>query len=142
MTIETQVKVLETMVSKIEVSIEKLTQVSTDVGKLLAVHVERINTIEKVNDRMDNEIKEIHSRITTTSREICDKIDKMEQAIEDRIKEHEEVSSYQNSKILDQHFSNIRDISARLEILENWRWLIIGGAVVVGYLISNIKAFI
>jgi len=34
------------------------------------------------------------------------------------------------------HFKGIED---RLNNLEKWRWMVIGGAAVVGYLVSNIS---
>jgi len=34
------------------------------------------------------------------------------------------------------HFKNIEE---RLTNLEKWRWMVVGGAAVVGYLISNIS---
>ena len=142
MTIESQVKVLESVVTKIDTSIEKLTQVSNDIGKLLAVHDERINTIEKVNDRMDKEVKDIHSRITTTTREICDKIDQMESMLEGKLKEHSENSIAQYKEIIKGNDINIDNLVNRVEVLERWRWFVIGSATVVGYLLANIKQFI
>lgn len=142
MTVESQVRVLEAVVSKIDTSIEKLTQVSNDIGKLLAVHDERINTIEKVNDRMDTEVRDLHSRITTTTREICDKIDQMENMLEGKLKEHSEASIAQYKDIIKGNDINIDNLVNRVEVLERWRWFVIGSATIVGYLLANVRQFI
>lgn len=142
MTIESQVKVLESVVSKIDTSIEKITQVSNDIGKLLAVHDERINTIEKVNNRMDTEVRDLHSRITTTTREICDKIDQMELLLEAKLKEHSDNSIKQNKELLESNDLNMINLKNRIEILERWRWFVLGAAACIGYLIANAKTFI
>lgn len=142
MTIESQVKVLESVVSKIDTSIEKITQVSNDIGKLLAVHDERINTIEKVNNRMDIEVRDLHSRITTTTREICDKIDAMEILLEAKLKEHSDNSIKQNKELLESNDLNMINLKNRIEVLERWRWFVLGAAACVGYLIANAKTFI
>ena len=142
MTIESQVKVLESVVSKIDTSIEKITQVSNDIGKLLAVHDERINTIEKVNNRMDIEVRDLHSRITTTTREICDKIDAMELLLEAKLKEHSDNSIKQNKELLESNDLNMINLKNRIEVLERWRWFVLGAAACVGYLIANAKTFI
>ena len=142
MTIESQVKVLESVVSKIDTSIEKITQVSNDIGKLLAVHDERINTIEKVNNRMDIEVRDLHSRITTTTREICDKIDAMEILLEAKLKEHSDNSIKQNKELLESNDYNMINLKNRIEVLERWRWFVLGAAACIGYLIANAKTFI
>ena len=142
MTIESQVKVLESVVSKIDTSIEKITQVSNDIGKLLAVHDERINTIEKVNNRMDTEVRDLHSRITTTTREICDKIDAMELLLEAKLKEHSDNSIKQNKELLESNDLNMINLKNRIEVLERWRWFVLGAAACIGYLIANAKTFI
>ena len=142
MTIESQVKVLESVVSKIDTSIEKITQVSNDIGKLLAVHDERINTIEKVNNRMDTEVRDLHSRITTTTREICDKIDQMELLLEAKLKEHSDNSIKQNKELLESNDLNVINLKNRIEVLERWRWFVLGAAACIGYLIANAKTFI
>ena len=138
MTIEAQVKVLESVVSKIDTSIEKLTEVSNSIGKLLAVHDERINSLERLNTRTDDDIKDLHSRITTTSREVCEKLDQVEHVIEDRLKEQSENSARQHAEIKADIESKIIVLSARVSVLETWRWLIIGGATVVGYLVNKL----
>jgi chromosome segregation ATPase len=139
MTIDAQVKVLESVVSRLDSNIEKLTELSNNIGKLLAVHDERLNNLEKDNNKVDDNIKDIHSRITTISREICDKIDSVEGMIENKLKESAENSTKQHNEIKNDIETKINVLSARVGVLETWRWIIIGGATVVGYLAE--KAF-
>jgi chromosome segregation ATPase len=142
MAIDAQVKVLESIVEKMDSSIEKLTEVSNSIGKLLAVHDERLNNLEKDNDKVDDNIKEIHSRITTISREICDKIDSVEGMIENKLKESAENSTKQHAEIKNDIETKINVLSDRVSVLETWRWIIIGGATVIGYLADKaIKLF-
>lgn len=142
MTIDAQVKVLESVVSRLDSNIEKLTELSNNIGKLLAVHDSRLNSLEKIHDRTDLDIKEIHSRVTTISREICDKIDQVETMIEKKLKESAENSTKQHNEIKTDIESKINVLSTRVGVLETWRWLIIGGATVIGYLADKlIKLF-
>ncbi len=76
------------------------------------------------------DIKELHSRITTTTREITDHID------------HKIDNLAKNDA--DQHESMAKTINAmkdRVDILERWRWMIVGGAIALGYLISHLEVF-
>ena len=33
----------------------------------------------------------------------------------------------------------INEIDTRLSVIEQWRWMVFGGSVVLGYLLSNVK---
>ena len=75
-----------------------------------------------------SDIKELHSRITTGNREITDHIDHKIDAL---AKSDEE-----------QHIAMSKKIDAmkdRVDLLERWKWMIVGGAIAVGYLISHIN---
>ena len=77
-----------------------------------------------------HDIKELHSRITTTTREITDHIDNKIDALAEADKsQHEGMLKTMNS------------IKDRVDVLERWRWMIVGGAIVLGYLIGHTDLF-
>jgi hypothetical protein len=76
------------------------------------------------------DIKELHSRITTTTREITDHIDKK---IDDLAKADSEQHNVMTK--------TLSDIKSRVEILEKWRFMIVGGAIVCGYLMGHLDFF-
>ena len=123
--VDIEVGVLKSVVAKLDTSLEKIAEVSNNISRLLAVHDERINNIEKNADNRDLEIKDLHVRITSQTKEIFDKLDHMETRMEDRIKALEKSIKDDQSKI---------DI--RILVLEKWRWYIIGAAAIIGYLVS------
>lgn len=74
-----------------------------------------------------SDIKELHSRVTTITREITDHIDeKIDQLAKSDEDQHRAMSK------------KIDTINERVDILEKWRWMIVGGAIVCGYLIGHI----
>lgn len=84
--------ILAIIVERLDVAVEKLTEVSRSISQMLAVHENRIDTQEKVSDQLtdlieqrrkeaNEDIKELHSRITTTTRELSDKIDDTEKKV-------------------------------------------------------------
>ena len=137
-TIDGQVKVLESVVGRLDSNIEKLTELSNSISKLLAVHDSRLDSLEKINDRTDDDIKEMHSRITTVSREICEKIDQVEIMIQEKLKQSAEASAKGHAEIKAEIENKINALSSRVGVLETWRWLVIGGSIVVGYLIDKL----
>jgi ERCC4-type nuclease len=146
MAIETEVEVLKSVVSKLDTSIEKISQVSQDIGKILAVHEQRLETIEKISDNRADEIKELHSRITTQTREILDKIDNMEQRLEVKMRENGEQATKQHKEIQVDLQKDINTIDVRVANLEQWKWWLMGAAavvgVVLGFVIDIAKHFI
>lgn len=127
------IAVLKTVVNRIDTSIAAMTEVSLSVGKLLAVHEERINQLEKDHTQAGSDIRDIHSRITTMSREIVDKIQETEKCLEAKIKE----SNDSTTKTLNEMSLEMKQIDARVGFLEHWKWMVLGGAVTIGYLIGN-----
>ena len=119
-----EVKDIKFIFNRLDTAIEKITEVTTSVNRMLAVHEEKISQQEEASSRANkefsNDIKELHSRITTNSKEMRDMITKyqIEQAA---------------------HIENLRsDLNGRVGVLEKWRWLIIGGSIVVGFAIQEL----
>ena len=73
------------------------------------------------------DIKELHSRITTGNREIMDKF-------EEKIDELAKADKEQHTALK----ASMEQVKTRVDILERWRWMIVGGAIVIGYLIGNL----
>ena len=88
-----------------------------------------------------DDIKELHSRITTGSREIMEKIELMDSAMETRMVKNAETSAQQHSEIKSSLQSDIIKVTDRVDTLEKWRWMIVGGAIVIGYIVGNLGIF-
>lgn len=138
MALEVEIEVLKSVVNKLDSSLEKISEVSNSIGKLLAVHDERLNTLEKVSDKRANEIDDLHSRITTQTREIMDKLETMETRIEERMRQSAQSATTQHNDIKEEIQEDIKKLEDRLGALEQWKWYIIGAAAVVGYVIHTV----
>ena len=115
-----EVQDMKGIYQRIDTAIERITEVSTSVNRMLAVHEEKISQQEEAALRADAEfktdIKELHSRITTNYKELADTIAK-------------------NHKETEAHVQQLRtELQGRVGVLEKWRWLIIGGSIVVGFI--------
>jgi chromosome segregation ATPase len=116
---------------RLDIAIEKLTDVSNSIHRMLAVHEEKIarqeeaifeaeNKIEERRSELSSKIDELHSRITTNTKEIMSAA----------ASQHQE----QNKEI-----QKIRDeLSTRVGVLEKWRWIIIGGSIIIGFIAQKI----
>lgn len=139
--IEAEVEVLKSVVSKLDTSIEKIAQVSGDIGRILAVHDQRLNSIEKVSDQRTEEIKELHSRISTQTREIVEKITDMEVRLEHKMRENGVAAKEQHKEIQEEIQNDINgigitvnNVDERVESLERWKWWVMGAAASIGFI--------
>ena len=112
---------------RLDVAIEKLTDVSNSIHRMLAVHEEKIarqeeaiflaeNKIEERRSELLSKIDELHSRITTNTKEI------MTTATEQHKQQCDEVRKIRE------------ELSTRVGVLEKWRWIIIGGSIIIGFI--------
>ena len=104
---------------RIDAAIDKLTDVSTSIKSMLAVHQEKIARQEKVDEVIFDKLKDRASEISHVYRELKKDVELSEKRLLIEIK------SLKN------------DIGARVGVLEKYRWIIIGGAIVIGWILSK-----
>jgi len=105
---------MDVMLDKLDTSIEKLTEVSQNVSKLLAVHEEKLDQQEKINNHF--------SVLMEQRRNETDK------KLEDIWDELKDIRNEQRS----QHNS----INEKFSTFERFVWMVGGGGVVLGFLLS------
>ena len=139
--LETDIELLKSKVSDMEKlhvrlddAIGKISEVSNCINRMLAVHEEKLanqeeavfaaeELIEQRRTEFSNEIKELHSRITTNTKEIMS-------IATSQHKEHSEAISKLHT-----------DINKRVGVLEKWRHVLIGGSIVIGFILHSMINF-
>jgi len=105
--------------SRIDIAIDKLTDVSTSIKSMLAVHSEKIARQEQVDEIIFEKLKDRAAEI-------------------DKVKADIELSLYQVEKRLLIEIKSLKnDIGARVGMLEKYRWIILGAAIVIGWIVSG-----
>ena len=128
--LNTEVAVLQSVVYKIHNTVAEIAKSSTEITRLLAVHDSRINNLELGSKETITDVRDLYKKMSDNTKEILSKIDVMEGRIEDKLKEHTDKSSAQHKAISD-----------RLTVLENWRWLVVGGSIALGFLLQHLEVF-
>jgi len=126
-TLDTNVKILQKdiisfqqMLEKYDTTIVKITDVMNKFDKIIAVQESKIETQEK-------SIEIVHKRINDMKDEL-----------------HEEFNSHYHTileEIKDLHKTqrvHASEMSRRVDALEKWRYLVMGGAVALGFLLSKV----
>ena len=118
-----EVQDMKGIYQRLDTAIVKIGDVSNSINRMLAVHEEKISQQEDVLIRSDAEfsanVKELHSRITTNTKEMM------------------ALMSEQHKEQTDKMTKLEIELQGRVGVLEKWRWLIIGGSIIIGLLISN-----
>lgn len=127
---ETTVAVMQSVLYKIDNTVAELARTSGDISRLLVVHDSRIGNLETGSKDTITDVKELYRKMSDNTKQILDKIETTEIKIEDKIREHTDSTDAQYDLI-----------NKRIAALENWRWFIIGGAIVVSYLLNNLDIF-
>jgi small-conductance mechanosensitive channel len=127
---------------KLETALEKIGDVSQNIGQMLAVHESRLNyadekqeevliALERAKKETDNDIKELHSRMTTTTRELKQEMSKDIDKVLDSIKD------------LKAHVVNKTErLENRISALERWRYILLGAITLAAFVVPAIISFL
>ena len=110
---------VNTIHNRLDTAIDKLTDVSTSINSMLAVHEEKIARQEKIDEVIFDKLKDRADEISDVYRELKRDVEMSEKRLLIEIK------SLKN------------DIGARVGVLERYKWLILGGAIVIGWIMSK-----
>ena len=105
--------------ARLDVTIDKLTDISSSIKSMLAVHEEKISRQEQIDEIIFDKLKDRAGEIDTVHRELSKEIQQGEKRLLIEMKQIK------------------LDIGARVGILEKYRWIIMGGAIVIGFIISR-----
>ena len=110
---------------RLDTAIEKLTDVSTSIKQMLDVHEEKISRQEQIDEIIFDKLKERAGEIDNVHRELSKEIQQVEKRLLVEMKEIK------------------LDIGGRISILERYKWLVLGGAIIIGWVFStNFKTII
>ena len=130
---ENDIRQMGGLFDRLDVSIEKITELNTSIKEVLAVHEQRITAaevdLERTYDTFEEKYEQLHSRISTTNRELSKELKDNTAAVQDTLKE----LTAQITEHANQHDDRIR-------ALEKRQWMMMGAAAILGFLIGNAEA--
>jgi len=128
--IKRDIEDIKSIHGRLDVAIDKLTDVSNCINRMLAVHEEKLSRQEDSSVELEKQIEsrrselltkidDLHSRVTTNTKEI------MVNAAAQHAEQNKEIQKIRE------------ELSNRVGVLERWRWLIIGGSIIVGFVVQK-----
>ena len=129
--LEKDVQQTDRLCEKLSESISKIQELNVNIMQMISLHEQRHEQHEKAEQELKEDIKELHSRITTVNREIHERIDEVERHISGRIDEL-------RSDLIKHAETDPTRLSNALAEIDKYKWMILGGALALGWLIGNV----
>jgi len=121
--LEQTVKQHNEHINKLDENTNAIKDLTTTMFNMVKNHDEHIKTADKLIEsrriEREHEVKELHTRITHSEKEILSRVD-------EKVK-----SAPVGDALLD-----------RIRKLENWKWMLLGGGVVIGFVITKLPALL
>ena len=127
---QVEISNLKNDIQKIDVSIEKIGEATSQISKLLAVHDNRLDAGEEADEEIKKDIKVLHQRITEGAKEVVSAIHATEKSIN-------ETATVQHTKMSQE----LNKLDMKVNKLEQYKWYVMGiiatvagGLGLLGYL--------
>jgi len=117
--IKKDIKNGELIHSRLDTAIDKLTDVSTSIKQMLAVHEQKLTQSEKTEEILFEKVRERGEELDIVYRDLQRDITQVEKRLLLEIKSLKSC------------------FDGRVSVLEKWRWLIIGGALAIGFILAK-----
>ena len=116
---------VQTIHGRLDTAIDKLTDVSTSIKQMLAVHEEKISRQEQTDEVIFDKLRERAGEIDNVHKELSKEIQQVEKKL---------LLEIRQMKL---------DIGGRVGILERYKWLVLGGIIAISWIVStNFKTII
>jgi predicted nucleic acid-binding Zn-ribbon protein len=110
---------MSTLISRIDTTIDKLSEVSNGINRMIAVHESRLSQQEDITREIFNIIEQRRVEFNTSM---------------NKLKEEIETEAERSHEVLGNKIDNL---AKDIEILNRWRYVVVGAAVAVGAIISE-----
>lgn len=119
---------------RLDNAIEKISDVSNSINRMLAVHEQKLssqeeaiinaeNLVESRRIEFNNDVKELHDRITSNNKELTN------------------LMSEQHLEQTQALYKLRQDLHGRVAVLDKFRWVLIGGSIVIGFVLHKMMNF-
>jgi DNA-binding ferritin-like protein len=115
------VELTDRLCSKLSESITKIQELNVNIMQMISLHEQRHEQHEKTENSLKTDIKDLHERIDQVERHISQRIDDLRSDLIQHKKEE-----------------NKNNIAETLREMDKYKWMILGAAISMGWIIGNI----
>jgi len=103
------------LIRRLDIAIDKLTEVSADIKAVIAVHESKFENQEQLNQTYYDQIEKLHARIGDLRDESNRQCEEVKAVLTQKLKGYDD----------------------RIIGLEKWRWVVVGAVILAGFLFST-----
>lgn len=128
-----------TLVDRLDVTIEKLTEVSSTVSQLLAVQGNRLEFQEKVQERLEKMVEDRRNETDKNIKDVYIRIEKVEKDLQEDMDDTYNKIAAKIEELRKEGTDQHKVLNDRMTRMEKWMWMLIGGGIVIGTLFNHIN---
>ena len=121
---------IQGLLGKLDTAIDKIADATNGISRILAVHESKLEEVNadllEAQARSERSDELLHQRIKEKDQENKDLANENHEALMDFLKDHDERSVV-----------TLEEIFQRIRVLEQWKWVVVGGAAAILYLLSE-----
>ena len=128
-----------TLVERLDVTIAKLTEVSSAVSQLLAVQGNRLEFQEKVQERLEKMVEDRRQENEKNVKDVYVRIEKVEKDLQEDMDDTYNKIAAKIEELKKEGTDQHKILNDRMSRMEKWMWMLIGGGVVIGTLFDKVN---
>ena len=129
---------INVLVDRIDVTIEKLTEVSKNISELLAVQANRLEFQEKITQQLSVLMEKRRDESEENIRYLREEMEKVEKDLNKVLDEKYHDMLDEIKSIRDDNSKQHQQMQDKFSQFERWMWMVSGGAVIIAFLLSKI----
>jgi hypothetical protein len=144
-TVETDIAVLKQenvsnkeLLTRLAATTDRIGEVSSYMSKILAVHDERIAASENKATAAAAQIEQRRLDLVDDLKVVSTRLTEVHTALSNEIAHTETRITAKLDEMRTEASSDKKAHDVRLTSLENWRWMLVGGGIVLGFVIGRI----
>jgi len=121
---------IQGLLGKLDTAIDKIADATNGISRILAVHESKLEEANadllEAQSRSEKSDELLHQRIKEKDQEQKEIAQENHDALMEFLKDHDDRSAI-----------SLEEIYNRIRVLEQWKWVIVGGAAAILYLLSE-----
>lgn len=122
---------LSLIFDRIDATIDKLSEVSNGINRMLAVHETRLKQQEDLTQHIFTLIESRNTEVNKKLEASQERTERLRSEIREEIKEHMQTIE-----------GKIDALSTSVASIDKWKYLVIGGSMVTGFIIAELNSFV
>ena len=130
---------LSAITDKLDVAIDKLSSVAGSLDRMIAVHENRLEYHDQIDKELFTLIEDRRKEAKEQYETLHQRVGRMRDEFDSELADAMKQIMAEIKDLKERDMKHHMEMSERLSRLEKWRWMIMGGAVVLGFIAARMN---